>query len=69
MSVHCRRCGSEDVRLSHFQLEDVLFLLLLRYPVRCLDCSERGYYNFSALSGLRRATTGRRKLAKQPKST
>ena len=70
MTVHCRRCGSADVRLSHFQAADILQLLILRYPVRCLDCSERGYFYIADLSELRRrAENHRRDEARRAKAS
>ena len=35
MTVHCPTCGSRNVRPSHLQRADWVYLMILRYPVRC----------------------------------
>ncbi len=39
----CPLCGSENVKRSRWRNSDLRFLLLLRRPVRCHECSERFY--------------------------
>jgi hypothetical protein len=43
MELYCRICGSSKFRPSRFRFlrAYVLQLLLLRLPVRCLNCHER----------------------------
>ena len=41
----CPNCYNSDFRLSKFRSEDLLHLLLLKYPVRCRTCKERIYAN------------------------
>jgi hypothetical protein len=50
MALHCRFCGLEAFRpsLFRFQALDIGQLLLLRLPVRCLNCDVR---TFSSLIG------------------
>jgi hypothetical protein len=43
MTKHCPSCFSTNFRLSKFRRGDLLRLLLLLYPVRCLECYRRGY--------------------------
>lgn len=43
MQKYCSGCGSTRFRLSHFRLEDVPWLLVLHYPIRCRECSHRTY--------------------------
>lgn len=43
MEKNCEACGASRFRLSRFRFSDVLPLLVFRYPVRCLKCSERTY--------------------------
>ena len=43
MPIHCRSCGSTDLRLSRFRMRDLPHLLIFRYPMRCWVCRERDY--------------------------
>ena len=43
MAKLCPACYSPRLRLSAFRSWDVARLILLRYPVRCLDCTQRSY--------------------------
>jgi hypothetical protein len=45
MVLYCRFCGLEKFRPSHFRFRpsDIARLLILRLPVRCLNCEERTY--------------------------
>ena len=47
--VTCPDCSSSSFRLSRFQRQDFGRLLLLQYPVRCLDCQCRLYAWLPAL--------------------
>jgi hypothetical protein len=37
----CSYCYSNDFRKSRFRLGDLIYLLILRIPVRCVDCRKR----------------------------
>jgi hypothetical protein len=41
MGAQCEFCAGKSFRRSRFQAKDVMPLLFLRYPVRCLSCSKR----------------------------
>jgi hypothetical protein len=47
--VTCPNCSSSSFRLSRFRVQDFGRLLLLQYPVRCLDCWGRLYIWLPAL--------------------
>jgi hypothetical protein len=40
-SVPCQFCRGRSFRRSTLRFKDLAVLLLLRYPVRCLQCSKR----------------------------
>lgn len=42
MQNQCRLCGSSQFRLSRLRLTDISNLISLHYPVRCLQCNQRG---------------------------
>jgi hypothetical protein len=44
MSPYCRACGSENLRLSRFRVDDVAPLLRFHYPVRCRNCNHRSFF-------------------------
>jgi hypothetical protein len=50
MRKHCSACCSSSFRLSKFRKGDVLRLLLLMYPIRCLECYRRSFV-FLPLAG------------------
>lgn len=50
MQKHCITCGSPRFRLSHFRIQDIWQLFILRYPVRCLDCRQRSHASLFRLS-------------------
>jgi hypothetical protein len=39
--MRCPSCGSSHLRLSHWKVSDLFFLLTLRFPARCWLCRER----------------------------
>ena len=45
MALYCRTCGMSIFRISHFRFRssDLSRLLLLRLPVRCMNCDERRF--------------------------
>ena len=52
--MDCLFCKSDHVRQSRFHKLDVMQLMLLRYPVRCLNCNERQYRRLGEALALRR---------------
>jgi hypothetical protein len=63
----CWYCGKDRFRRSHFQLKDILWLLVLRYPVRCSFCHKRAYTNIFRAQAIRRAQLERRRKREQKK--
>jgi uncharacterized Zn-finger protein len=58
MALHrskCFSCGSSNLRLAHprVMLYDMVWLALLRLPVRCRYCRERFYLNIVSAIKLR----------------
>jgi hypothetical protein len=55
MTIHCRVCGFSKFRTSRFRLKipDLTHLLLLRLPVRCLNCDERSFTSLKKYLGVR----------------
>ncbi len=47
MGVQCEFCAGRSFRRSKLQGKDVMPLLFLRYPVRCLSCSKRQAVNLA----------------------
>src|SRR5450631_3416886 len=43
MSIHCKFCGSTDLRISRFRMKDAAHLIVLQYPMRCRVCRDRAY--------------------------
>ena len=63
MARYCRFCGLSNLRTARFrfQASDLLRLLLLRLPVRCLNCDERGFASLRQFLKLRKARKARHK--------
>jgi len=55
MTLYCRFCGLEKFRpsLFRFRSSDLARLLILRLPVRCLNCEVRTYASLSHFLKLR----------------
>ena len=47
IAIQCQFCVGRNFRRSRLRRTDVKQLLLLRYPVRCLRCSQRQMVSFS----------------------
>ncbi len=45
--IRCQYCIGQKFRRSRLRAEDVRSLLLMRYPVRCLRCSQRQLVSFT----------------------
>ena len=45
--IQCQFCSGQDFRRSTLRGEDFTQLLLMRYPVRCLRCSQRQGVSFT----------------------
>jgi hypothetical protein len=43
MAKRCDLCYGTAFRLSKFRFEDVFRLVLLMYPVRCMECHRRSF--------------------------
>ena len=47
IQIQCQFCVGRNFRRSRLRTMDVKELLLMRYPVRCLRCSQRQMVSFS----------------------
>lgn len=45
--IQCQFCVGRNFRRSRWRKGDLKQLLLMRYPVRCLRCSQRQWVSFS----------------------
>jgi hypothetical protein len=45
--LNCVFCPGQSFRRSRLRSKDLKFLLLMRYPVRCLRCSQRQLVSFT----------------------
>jgi hypothetical protein len=63
MEIYCHFCGSSKFRASHFRFgpPDLSQSLVLRFPVRCLNCGQRSYASFTKVLKLRSARKGRQR--------
>jgi hypothetical protein len=57
MTLVCRHCGLTSFRTSHFRFRssDLFRLLVLRMPIRCLNCRERAFTSLRQFLRLRNA--------------
>jgi hypothetical protein len=64
MAIFCRLCGYSNFRPSRFlfKLPDLAQLLLLRLPVRCLNCDERAFTFFKNYFAVRRSRRERHRV-------
>ncbi len=46
-SIRCQLCSGQDFRRSRLRSEDFKQIVLMRYPVRCLRCSQRQMVSFT----------------------
>jgi hypothetical protein len=68
IAIRCQHCSSQNFRRSALRIEDVVSILTMRYPVRCLRCGERQRVSF-AVAGLSVGPGSRVKRAKHPDDT
>lgn len=47
MPIQCQYCSGQTFRRSHLRAEDFWQMVLMRYPVRCLRCSQRQMVSFT----------------------
>ena len=47
VSIQCQFCPGQGFRRSTLRAEDLKDLFLMRYPVRCLRCSQRQVVSFT----------------------
>lgn len=65
MELHCHFCGLSKFRTSHFRFHPAdlsRLLLLLRLPVRCLNCDERTFIPIRRYLEVRRVRRARRRV-------
>lgn len=51
MPIQCQYCSGQSFRRSRLRSEDFWQMVLMRYPVRCLRCSQRQMVSFT-IAGL-----------------
>lgn len=66
--VRCMFCPGTSFRRSKLRAVDFFQMLFLRYPVRCLLCSQRQYASF-AVAGLSVPSSVRHSRAPRPQET
>lgn len=47
MPIQCQYCSGQTFRRSRLRSEDFWQMFLMRYPVRCLRCSQRQMVSFT----------------------
>lgn len=47
MPIQCKYCSGQSFRRSRLRSEDFWQIVLMRYPVRCLRCSQRQMVSFT----------------------
>lgn len=45
--IQCKFCVGDKFRRSRVRAGDLKYILLMRYPVRCLRCSQRQWLSFT----------------------
>jgi DNA-directed RNA polymerase subunit RPC12/RpoP len=45
--IQCQYCSGQSFRRSSLRSQDLTEILLMRYPVRCLRCSQRQLVSFT----------------------
>ena len=62
--VFCSLCGFSNFRTSRFRfkMQDLAQLLLLRLPVRCLNCDERAFTSLKNYLAVRRVRRERHRV-------
>jgi DNA-directed RNA polymerase subunit RPC12/RpoP len=48
--IRCQYCTGQSFRRSSLRSQDLTEILLMRYPVRCLRCSQRQLVSFTVAS-------------------
>jgi len=68
VAIRCLYCSSQNFRRSALRIEDLLSILTMRYPVRCLRCGERQAVSFT-VAGLSLGPSARVKRMQRPAET
>jgi len=63
-SIQCQFCSGRSFRRSRLRKSDLIQILRMRYPVRCLRCGERQMVNFM-VAGLAISSKVEFELARQ----
>ena len=48
--IQCKFCVGDKFRRSRVRAGDIKYIVLMRYPVRCLRCSQRQWLSFTIAS-------------------
>ena len=64
VAIQCQFCPGQGFRRSKLRPEDITQLLLMRYPVRCLRCSQRQRVSFT-VAGISVPSHVRQRRARQ----
>ena len=69
MAIYCCVCGFLKFRTSRLRSSDLSQLLLMRLPVRCLNCGERNFMSVSQFLTLLRMRKARHRERQQRSAT
>ena len=68
MPIQCQYCSGQSFRRSRLRAEDFRQIVLMRYPVRCLRCSQRQMVSFT-VAGLSLASHTKHERLVRPEDT
>jgi DNA-directed RNA polymerase subunit RPC12/RpoP len=68
MPIRCQYCSGQTFRRSRLRPEDFWNMALMRYPVRCLRCSQRQMVSFT-VAGLSLASHTKQARPVRPQDT
>jgi hypothetical protein len=68
MPIQCQYCSGQSFRRSRLRGEDFRQIALMRYPVRCLRCSQRQMVSFT-VAGLSLASHTKHERPVRPQDT
>src|ERR1700712_2676106 len=63
VAIQCQFCPAQAFRRSRLRPEDIKQLLMMRYPVRCLRCSQRQMVSFT-VAGISVQSNGKQRKAR-----
>lgn len=69
MGTNCPQCGSHHLRLSRLRSGDLLQVITLRVPVRCIDCRARSFVLVTRGAGIWMQRRARRRRSRANSKT